>query len=253
MTATTIAVDLADGHHRVRTRHGLLRCQRLHGPQDAARLALVGQTALLIGGDDMELHITLGPGATVELTEVAGTVAYDGRGQPARWTTRIRLETGARLVWAGEPLVISDGADVSRSTAVELAAGAVAVVRETLVLGRVGERGGWLRSTTKITRNGRPVLLEDLVLDPAGRAEPGLLGDVRVVDSVLRLGTGPGDPLPRSDSAAASTFALVEPGSTLTRFLGRELADSPLIQPSVRDLLVDGPRPTRAGAAMLQG
>jgi urease accessory protein len=225
MSSTTLTVELVAGRHRVRMRSGVLRAQRLHGPPDRARVALVGQTALLLGGDAVHLDVTIGPGATLELTEVAGTVAYHGRGRSARWTASIRLDAGAQLRWPGEPLVIADGADVNRSIAIDLAEGATAVVRETIVLGRSGERGGRLRSTTTVNRVGRPVLIEDLVLDPAGRCGPGLLGDQRVLDSLLCLGpVAPSRPM----DAGAVRFALTDPESTLTRFLGRELADSPL-------------------------
>src|SRR3954468_20604168 len=101
MSATRLVVDVVDGRHRVWMRHGLLRAQRLHGPPDRARVALVGQTALLLGGDEVELEITIGEEATLELSEVAGTVAYDGRGRPATWVTTITLDRGAQLVWAG--------------------------------------------------------------------------------------------------------------------------------------------------------
>lgn len=237
MSTTTVAVDQVDGHPRVRMRHGLLRAQRLHGRPEVARVALVGQTALLLGGDVVELEITVGPGAVLELSEVAATVAYDGRGRAAQWRTTVGLATGAHLTWSSEPLVIADGADVTRSTVIDLAHDATAAIRETIILGRAGERGGRLRSGTRISRADRPLLVEDLVLDPVDRAGPGLLGDRRVIDSLLLLGTGgPEGPAP----AATAQFRLLEPGSTLTRFLGFEAADSPL----------PGPRTARAG--MLQ-
>ena len=67
-------------------RDGLLRAQRLHGPAGPVPgSALVGQTALLLGGDAVELDVRVGPGARLELCDVAGTVAYDGRGRSARW------------------------------------------------------------------------------------------------------------------------------------------------------------------------
>jgi urease accessory protein len=229
MSATVLDVGVVDGRHRVRMRHGLLLAQRLHGQPDRARVALVGQTALLLGGDEVELQIVVGAGAVLELSEVAGTVAYDGRGRPATWATSITLDRGAQLTWVGEPLVIADGADVIRRTIIDLADGASAALRETIVLGRSGEVGGVLRSGMHVHREGRPILLEDLVLDPRDRFGPGLLGRHRVVDSLLAIGTPPpevGD--------GALRFELVEPGSTLTRYLGSDLAQSPLVRPSTR-------------------
>ena len=227
MSATRLVVDVVDGRHRVWMRHGLLRAQRLHGPPDRARVALVGQTALLLGGDEVELRIDLGPGAVLELSEVAATVAYDGRGRPASWITSINQQVGAQLSWAGEPLVVADGADVTRSTMIELAEGASATLRETVVLGRAGEVGGALRSRVRARCEGRPVLFEDLVLDPRDRFGPGLLGGHRVIDSVLSLGPAIGD-AGSATGPGVARFELAEGNGRLTRFLGRELADSPL-------------------------
>jgi len=207
-------------------RHGLLRAQRLHGPPDRARVALVGQTALLLGGDEVELRIEVGHGAVLELSEVAGTVAYDGRGHPATWTTSITLDSGARLNWAGEPLVVADGADVTRRTSIDLAEDASATLRETIVLGRSSEVGGALLSRMRVQREGRPILIEDLLLDPRGRFGPGLLGRHRVIDSLLVFGAAPPDV-----GAGAVRFELAEPDSTLTRYLGSDLAESPLARP----------------------
>lgn len=237
---TRLSVEIRDGRHQVRSSAGLLRAQRLHGPGDRARVALVGQTALLLGGDEVGLDIEVGPGATLELSDIAGTVAYHGRGRAAGWSVAIRLGLGARLHYAGEPLVVSDGADVLRTLSVDLAEGATARLRETLVFGRAGEEGGRLDATTVVRREGEEICRERLLLDPETRARPGVLAGVRVVDSVLALGSpsvdgggaSPGLPgsLDRVDAARSSvvSYQLLEPGSTLIRFLGTSLAASPL-------------------------
>lgn len=191
-------------------------------------MALVATTALLLAGDAVEIEVEVGPGARLELSEVAGTVAYHGRGVPASWRTRIRLAAGAALVVRGEPFVVADGAEVTRSLELELAPGSSALVRETLVLGRAGEVGGRLRNRTTVHRAGREVVVEDTDLDPDLRRRPGLLGDHRVVDSLLAVGVDPG-PLP----GTATRLTLAEPDSSLTRFLARSLAESPLTQPSL--------------------
>lgn len=246
---TRVAVEVRNGRHVVRTSGGLLRAQRLHGPDDRARVALVGQTALLLGGDRVELEVEVGPGATLELSDIAGTVAYHGRGRPAAWHTTIRLGLGARLAYAGEPLILSDGADVTRTLTVDLAEGAAARLRETLVFGRAGEVGGRLDASTLLRRDGEEFHRERLVLDPDLRRRPGILADVRVLDSVLELGaearakgpdhearTGAGRATlnPEDSRTARSartdvvTYTLLDPGSTLIRFLGAGLAESPV-------------------------
>ena len=225
----------------VRTTDGLLRAQRVHAPSDRARVALVGQTALLLGGDRVDLEVEVGPDAVLELSDIAATVAYHGRGRPASWHTSIRLDPGARLTYAGQPLVVSDGAEVTRTLEVDLAERSAARLRETVVLGRAGEVGGWLDTSTVLRRDGVEFCRERLLLDSHSRDLPGVLAGVRVIDSVLALGgaspdeAGSGSPGPnrdRRDGFPARpdvvTYLLPEEGSTLTRFLGAGLADSPL-------------------------
>lgn len=222
---TRVSVEVRHGRHQVRTSAGLLRAQRVHGPADRARVALVGQTALLLGGDEVALEVEVGPGAWLELSDIAGTVAYHGRGQAATWRTSIRLGLGAQLSYAGEPLVISDGADVTRTLTLDLAEGAAACLRETTVFGRSGEIGGRLDSTTTLRRERTEICIERLLLDAAARARPGMLAGVRVVDSLLALGTTAPAVAGRRDVV---TYALLDEVSTITRFLGTSLADSPL-------------------------
>lgn len=187
------------------------------------RIGLLATTALLLGGDVVELDVRVGPGARLDLFDVAGTVAYHGRGEPSGWHVRVEVAEGAALTYAGEPFVVGDGADVTRTLRVDLAAGASVVVRDTVVLGRTGQRGGRLRSLTTVRRDGRPILLEDQRLDPDGlRHAPGLLGPHRVLDTVVWLGTAPPGP------TGATTYGLVDGAGTLARWLGTSLADSPL-------------------------
>jgi len=102
-----------------------------------------------------------------------------------------------------------------------------------------------MEATTLVRRTGEELCRERLLLEPGSRDRPGLLAGVRVVDSVLELarltrarGTGPQQAAPRSgssDSARESstradvvTYELVDGVSTMTRFLGTSLAESPL-------------------------
>ena len=229
--AAPTVVQVRREHGRLRTvlRGGLLRPQRLHGPPDRRRVGLLASTALLLGGDVVELEVDVGPGATLDLVDVAGTVAYDGRGEPAGWRVEVRVADGGRLRWAGEPFVVADGADVSRALLLDVADGGRALLRETLVLGRTGQLGGRLRSATTARRGGRPVLVEDTVLDPAThRRLPGMLGDLRVLDSLLAVGEELPDAPAGPTGHRPSRFALVEPGCWLGRALLPDLASSPL-------------------------
>ena len=185
------------------------------------RIGLLASTALLLGGDTVELEVVVGPGARLELFDVAATVAYHGRGRSARW--RLLVEVGARasLRYAGQPLIVADGADVRRTTDLTVASDAHVQLREVLVLGRAGERGGALETATVLRSGDRDRWVEEQQLRvDSDRSRPGLLGTHRVVDTVLSLGW----PFP----AVATQFQLADGSGTVTRYLGSEVAASPL-------------------------
>ncbi|MEV6079508.1 urease accessory protein UreD [Streptomyces sp. NPDC052069] len=195
-TVLTVERD-GTGRHLARdlTPGAFLAPRPLLPDPDALHIALVGTRAGLLAGDDLALHIRVGPGARLRLVEPSGLVAYDHRGGTSTWRARIEIAEGGELHWDARPFVISGGADVERSMDVTLAAGARMLWRETLVLGRTGERGGSLRARTHATYDGRELLVEDLDLrDAEIRELPGLLGPNRVIGSVTALGAVPGAP-----------------------------------------------------------
>ena len=133
------------------------------------------------------------------------------------------MADGACLTYAGQPFVVSDGADVTRAVRIDLAGAARLRLRETLVLGRDGQVGGRVRSRTDLWSDGVEVWREDTDLDPAGiRDLPGMLGGRRIVDTVVTVGQ-PAEPAP-----PAMAYALLGQVGTVTRWLGSDLAESPL-------------------------
>jgi urease accessory protein len=200
---------------RTEVRSSHLRSFRL----DGTRVALVPEQAVLLAGDHVTVAVRVGAGQRLEIVEPGGTVAYAMRGSSARWEVRVEVEAGGSLVWHGEPFVVAEGADVRRSTSIDLAAGACLRFRETLVLGRSGEAAGRLVTRTDARREGVPVLVEEL--DSAVG-----LGPHRVVDQVLELrGTGG---LDRLDQRGAAMCLQLESGDLLRRWLGDATHESPI-------------------------
>ncbi len=150
---------------------------------------MAGQ-ALLLPQDEVVIRIRVGAGCTLHLDDIGGTVAYGGADAGARWDTDIELAADARLAWAAKPFVVADGADVHRRTTARLGSGARLLLRETLVLGRYGERGGRLDARTLVAADGRPVLADGLSVDGA-HPRPGVLGSHRVLDTVSVVGMRP--------------------------------------------------------------
>jgi urease accessory protein len=243
---TRVGVRRQGGRVRCDLRPGALSARVLSTGPRTARVALVATRALLLGGDHVRLEVRVGAGVELELVEVSGTVAYTGRGRAASWAVDVAVEDDGLLVWDALPFVVAEGADVTRSTDVRLGAGSVALLRETLVLGRTGETGGRLRSRTRVGRaadeSGRgarsehgwhlpahELFVEDLDLG-ADRSLPGILGPARVVDSLLLLGARPPDAHPDDAyprTRRPSRLDLDGPGA-IVRHLGGSTHDAGL-------------------------
>lgn len=218
MTPTRIAVTAGDPRARVDLAVGALAPRLISRDRDRAHVALAAAGMLLLGGDHVHLEIDVGTGCLLELQDVGGTIAFRADGGRSSWSMDAVIRPGGSLLWHGLPFVVTDGADVERRSSFRLDAGASAVIRETLVLGRHGERGGRLDSRFTATDPQGPVLVEHLALDGAD-PEPGVLGGHRVLDSIIALGTAP--PTTPGD-------LLLEAGGAISRHLGAETHTSRL-------------------------
>jgi urease accessory protein len=201
----------------------VLRPMLLASNDAGARVSLVPEGALLLAGDAVSLHVTVGPGARLELVEPAGTVAYAMHGGSASWDVTIDLAPAASLVWAGEPFVVSAGADVTRITTIRMGWDAMFAMRETLVLGRHREAPGRFRQELSATgQNGTPMLCESL--DVGRESSPLLLGGARVMGSVLTLGYR----TPQAVDAPSITHLDLDGLGTVSRALAHQAHHLPL-------------------------
>jgi urease accessory protein len=178
-----VATEITGGPARPALRPMLLSSAPGH-----ARICLVPDGALLLAGDAIALDLEVGDGVRLDVVEPGGTVAYDMRGGEARWDVRLALGARSSLTWAGEPFVLASGSRVIRSTRIRVGPGARLALRETLVLGRHGERAGLLEQHLRAyDEHDAELLVEDLVLDRSTH-RPGILGGHRVLGSVVALG-----------------------------------------------------------------
>lgn len=193
---------------------GALAPKVLQRSSSHVRVALVGTRALLLAGDRVDVHVEVAAGCSLELVEVAATVAFDGRGgPPALWSATVVAGPGARVLWDAQPLVVATGADVDRSLRIDLSTGAVVTLREDVVLGRSGERGGRLRARTRARLDGQDLLVEDLDLrDDDLRRSPAVLGTARGLRTVTVLGR-------RVEEGSPTALQLDGPGTVLREVL----------------------------------
>jgi urease accessory protein len=225
---TSISLHAADGRARLDLRAGAVVPREIERTQTRATVALVAGGALLLGGDDVHIDVTVGAGCTLELHDIGGTVAYDAEGVRSGWSVEVTIGAGGTLLWSGMPLVVATGALVERSVRVDLATGARAFLRETIVLGRSFERGGIARLRTDAWQQGEPLFVEELSID-GDRPVPGVIGHNRVLDSILVLGTRDTP----TGITAGNLFEFEAPGS-LARTLGSELHRESLDAPWAR-------------------
>jgi urease accessory protein len=180
-----------------------------------ARVVLVGSRASLLCGDDVGVRIDVGPGAGLEIVELGASVANHVRGgRPASLEVSVSLAGGARLVWLAQPLIASAGCALERRMLVELAAGARALIGESILLGRHAQEPGRVRSRTRITLEGRALVDETLETEPAWLLRsPVVAGSANLIEAVTLAGI-------HDDDAPAGAFQADGP-ATLWRGLGQ--------------------------------
>ena len=170
-------------------------------------LALLTTGGGLLGDEQLALHVELEPEANLALRTI-GALRLLPSGSACGQEMRIRLGAGSRLTYLPEPLIPCAGASYRQRTIIELEGDATAVIGEVLSPGRLarGERFAYrhLDLGLRILRNGRPLLIERTLLEPAAGMLPQLLGEATHLASLVIAG-------PRADDTlVAHARALLE-------------------------------------------
>ena len=157
------------------------------------RVHLVQAAGGPLGGDELALAVHLGAGTCLQVRSAGATVVQPSSpAAAAQWTVAADLADGAVLDWRPEPMVVCDGAELGSSMTVALQRGARAMLREVVVLGRVGQRGGRFDGELTVEREGVPLLAHTLLLDGADPVltGPAGTGGARVVGMLTVVGEG---------------------------------------------------------------
>jgi urease accessory protein len=154
---------------------------------------LVGGAAGPLGGDDLELSVEVREGGTLRLRTSAASVALPGR-PSAESVFRLTATVGehARLEYLPEPLVVAEGARHRVEISVALAGTASLLLRDELILGRHGERGGSCVSRLRIDRADRPLLRHEIAASGGDSVSlgPAVLAGHRMTGSLIIVGAG---------------------------------------------------------------
>jgi len=129
----------------------------------------------VLSGDHLTLDIEVAPGAAAQVTTTGATRLYRHRPgtDASEQSTNIRVGEGALLEYLPDALIPFAASRHRQQTRIALAAGAKLFWWETVAPGRqaMGETLAFdsLRLQTEVRSLERPLLLEDLLLEPAKR------------------------------------------------------------------------------------
>lgn len=198
-------------------------------------LYLVGSGANPIGGDRLEVDLSVAPGARLTVRSVGASLARPGsrllgaEAELSRSQVRAAVGEGATLSWLPEPGVAASGALHRASAVITLAPTATLVWREEIQLGRFGEDppGSWITGID-CRRARRPFLATELGLGPASTSwsAPSTFAGARSLSGLLVAGPGLDGVAPAAmttDGATGGRFPLGGGGGVEIVVLGRSL------------------------------
>jgi urease accessory protein len=221
-------VAVADGHGRTRL-PVLSSAVPLVLRRTPDALYLVSGAAWPLGGDDLSLSLDVGPGASLRLRTAAASVALPGlAGGESVFRVTATLGDGAALEYLPEPTVIADGARHRTEIRITLAGTASLLLRDEVILGRHGERGGSCVTRLSVDRAGRPLLRQETAVrgDDEVSLGPAVLAGHRMTGSLLVVGRcslpgscGEGVAVMQLSDTAALITAVANDAHTLRRQL----------------------------------
>jgi len=138
----------------------------------------------VVAGDRLALNMSLGEGSIAQVTTTGATRLYRHRvdSQESTQTIELNVAEGALLEYLPDAIIPFAGSRHRQSTSITLAEGAILMWWDILAPGRqaMGETFAYerLRIRTEVRSPNRPLLLENLVLEPA----------LRPLTSLARLG-----------------------------------------------------------------
>lgn len=187
-------VRLADLHQ---SGSGKIMFPRVGGP--VPEVVFLNTSGGLTGGDRLNYTLEIGQGCRVLATTQTAERGYASLGTAAEVLVTAKVGSGGRLDWLPQETLLFEGANLTRRTAIDLAADAECLLAETIVLGRLamGETlvAAELLDHRMIRRQGRPVWAESFHLNAAVLAQPSaaLLAGARAMAVVCLVAQGAED------------------------------------------------------------
>jgi urease accessory protein len=126
---------------------------------DLALGTLVTTSGGLVGGDRLDIALSVGPAAAAMVTTQAAEKVYRSNGPDVHVTTDLIVADDAWMEWLPQEAILFDGARLRRATSLDVTGSGRAMAGELLVFGRIahGERftRGLARDAWEVRRDGR--------------------------------------------------------------------------------------------------
>ncbi len=186
-----------------------------------------------VGGDELDLSITVDEGARASIGSVAATVVWPGAGgERSAMSTIATVAAGGRLDLWLEPTVSVAGSWHRAVNAVRLTGSATCRVVEEVVLGRTGECAGRLDLALRVERDGRALVHHDESFGAgvAGAWSAVSVGRARHVLSAVLVGVDAGRSRVRVENGRAMAWLPVDDDAVVIMAVGPD-------RPAVLDLV----------------
>ncbi|WP_295990582.1 urease accessory protein UreD [Rugamonas sp.] len=174
--------------------HGPLRVQKSLHPEGGAvcHAIVVHPPGGVVGGDQLDISASVGPGAHALLTTPGAAKWYKANGKVSRQRLRLDVGAGAALEWLPQETIFYNEADVVLDQHVALAADARYIGCEILCMGRraSGESfsAGKVAQRTQIHRGGKLIWWEQGALLGGAPASPLALDGKTVCATLIAVG-----------------------------------------------------------------
>jgi urease accessory protein len=108
----------------------------LRQDQKEVEIVLANTSGGLVGGDEMQIDLTIESGAASVVTSQAAEKAYGSKAADTLISTTVRIHAGSRLRWIPQETILFDGVRLRRKIALDVHSTATAMAGEMLVFGR---------------------------------------------------------------------------------------------------------------------
>jgi urease accessory protein len=161
----------------------------------SAEAVLMNNAGGLTDGDEVEIGVTLDPGAAVTVSTASAEKIYRSRGAATRVSTSLVVGPEASLAWLPQETILFDRSRLDRRLRLSLSGSARFLGCESLVFGRLarGEhiRNGFVHDAWRVCRDGRLIWADAFRLDgdiDAALGRPALLDGRRAVATAIYAG-----------------------------------------------------------------